>query len=831
MTDFSKNVGNVFLLVTVLFLSACNGSNGKNEEAAPTPGVSAASSADSDTDNTAEVAEDFQALITFLSGEVLLSRSGVDSVPEIGSVVKVGDELKTGDDGYVELQIGKIGALRIQAESSYRLDTAELKEDSEQVSGFLGAGTIIAKIRHLTNRDKFEVNVPGAVCAVRGTEFLVRTSKEDSSITIAVADGAVSVVPPSMAEAGNKTEPEKEALSSIRPLMPLVTADNEMVIETDTLDKMEQVIVAYQEVSREADDSDGDTGQKQLESAIREIVSEEPLPVPVAIGADNAEILEAETPEIMEISYKSEEKESAPLPDLVSISVTVNPPESRIFINNRPAGLGTASMAFPKDSKVTVVAVSPDGRRQEKIVTAGIDSRVDFSFEEPDNAEVSSSENAEIIPAAAAVKDSPAPNSPVETSSTSEPVPPAAAVSQKVEFQLSSEPADASVFINGKLSGHGSGSYSGNSGDQLSIKVSRPGYEEVSRSLTLGSSGQSLNVRLVPKPIVNKVQISNPPAVGSLVSDGTVTVGATRGGSVYAVDSSGRILWTRATNNRDGENVTPVISGNRVIVIGNTELVIISISDGSIVARRELSGDQVDLFGRRVLAWNKYLVLPSDSALIYLNSNNGVDSGKVNDNINIPGGSRMTPALWNNQIVLADQRGVLLFIDPVSKTITRSLPTSSTQSIGQALSINGNVGVFSGRRGEVTAVNLQKNEILWEHKLAEGSSVRVHSDVLIHNNGVYVYGSNVLYALNLNSGTILFSPVQGVSAPPQIVNGTLYLCRDDGTITLHNPGSGVQIGKFELGEVSTVRPAGSGPFVVAAGRENVFLLDPRSMTE
>jgi outer membrane protein assembly factor BamB len=208
-------------------------------------------------------------------------------------------------------------------------------------------------------------------------------------------------------------------------------------------------------------------------------------------------------------------------------------------------------------------------------------------------------------------------------------------------------------------------------------------------------------------------------------------------------------------------------------------------ADGSILGRRELRGDQAALFGRRVLAWNKYLILPTDSALIFLNADNISENGKSVVSLTIPNGSRMTPAFWNNRIIIVDQRGNLLYIDPVTKSISRSISTDARQPIGQAPTISGNTAVFSGRRGVVVAVNLQRAEVLWSQPLNNSGAVKVHTDALIHNGIVYLYGENVLYALNLADGKYVFPPVSGVSAAPEIVDNVLYLCRDNGIITIH----------------------------------------------
>ena len=304
MRNSSRSYGIIFLLLSALLFYSCG--RQANEDSA-SPRVTTADEASVPETASSDIiprSESLQALVTFLTGEVVLSGSEGDRELEIGDFINIGDELKTGTDGYVELQFGNLGVLRIQSDSLYRLDTADLKEDSEQVSGSLGVGSIVAKIRHLTNRDGFEINVPGAVCAVRGTEFLIR-AEEGGAVTIAVADGAVSVSPPSLSELGRDTDISGNNLSDIRLLMPLVTADKEIVISLDTLADVEQILTDYQE----SEDRNAETDNSkltELKSRIIGIVTKVPLPSPVAIETVNADILDSETPEILEVEYKQE---------------------------------------------------------------------------------------------------------------------------------------------------------------------------------------------------------------------------------------------------------------------------------------------------------------------------------------------------------------------------------------------------------------------------------------------------------------------------------------------------------------------------------------------
>jgi len=158
--------------------------------------------------------------------------------------------------------------------------------------------------------------------------------------------------------------------------------------------------------------------------------------------------------------------------------------------------------------------------------------------------------------------------------------------------------------------------------------------------------------------------------------------------------------------------------------------------------------------------------------------------------------------------------------------------TGSTQPIGLAPSVStSGIAIFSGRRGDVSAVDLNSQRVLWERSLSDGTSVGVHTDAVISGETVFLLGGDTVYAMSLGSGRNRFSPVDQITAPPMVRENVLYLCRDDGTLLLINAVNGDLIGEFRIGERVSARPTGLGPYVVLSGERSVLLVDPRSLTE
>ena len=743
-----------------------------------------------------------EGLITFLTGEVTVLSDTGENYPEIGDSLTVGDSLVTGSDGYAEIQFGDIGAVRIQADTRYRLETYSLEEDAGQVSGALESGSLVAKIRHLTEDDKFEVNVPGAVCAVRGTQFLVRAD-EAGAVTVAVSEGTVAIAPPSLAEVGRSGD----EIERIRTVMPLVSRDQEVVLPPEALAEVEKEIVAFKQKGA---DTDQDTAITDLEQRVLTALKE--APAPSKLTEDNAVTLEEEEPTLVSFS-PSGKKDEIEAPSLVSLTIRTEPSDSRIFINGRSAGIGTTSRVFEEGTVVAVAAVDPNGDRKEQKIIAGSQSTLTIVFEEPEG-EPEEKPNPVKEPEEEAKTEQSSVNTVVD--------------SAKIDFRITAIPSDTVISVVGGSSGKGSLVFAAPEGEQITINAERSGYESYQEQIRISPGASPYQVELTPRPIVAKTRLPSGPGVGTPAAVGNIVIGSPGTGALYAVDRNGRILWSLSTSNSKVENAAPVFGGNKGYVIGNTEMVIFDPSGGRILARTDLTGDRADLFGRRPLAAGGYVLVPSDSSLVFVDP----ASGREEDSIEIPQGSRMSPASWNDKVIIANQRGTLLIIDPAQKTILSSVETGSTQPIGLAPSVSSSgIAVFSGRRGDVSAVDLNSQRVLWERRLSNETSVGVHTDAVISGDTVYFLGGDTVYAMSLSSGRDRFAPVGQISAPPMVRNNVLYLCRDDGTLLLHNADNGDFIGEVRIGEQISARPTGLGPYVVLSGERSVIVVDPRSLTE
>lgn len=748
-----------------------------------------------------------EALITYITGNVTVVSSGSERTPDIGETLQSGDQISTGSDGYIEIQYGNLSSVRIQEESIYILQDFASSSEENRATGLLSLGSLVAKVRKLTGNDSFEVNVANAVCAVRGTEFLIRADNE-GSVTIAVAEGSVQVAPPSLA-GGKISEKNTEILTAVLSLMPLVSANEEISLAAESLIAAETEL---QEWNSAPDDAVPAEATRALTDRVEKALAA--VPSPVVISELSSVEIRNNLPVVLSVPAAVSETEKKTT-ELVTLTIVAEPADSRIVVNGQVSGRGTSSRVFTKGESISIQVLSSDDRKLEQTVIAGDEALVSFVFEETITSETDTADEKTL-------EEGPPPETadvPVVIESIAVPE------VQTADFRINTEPNDARIFVNGNQIGTGNASVRSEIGKQIQIRIERPGFEPINRELVAAAGLPNMRVELEPRLLVRKAALPGG-AVGTPASGGRILVAANSAGLLFALNQNGDRIWTLQTANRGGENTSPVIAGNRVYSIGNTELVIVDLPTGNLINRIELTGDRPDIYGRRPVALDRTLILPTDSSLEFLNP----ESGEILQRMDIPQGSRMTPVIWNRQIITADQRGYLLYIDPDSLEISRRVGTDISQPTAQAPAISsGGIAVLSGRRGTVCAVNLTAAKVLWRRPLSESKPVRVYTDIIVAGEIAYVYGNETLYALNLDNGRDQFPPITGISAPPLVSGDLLILNYEGGLLVFHNRRTGQFLGEVVLNEKSVARPVQIGPYIIAAGERSVFVIDPRSI--
>lgn len=393
------------------------------------------------------------------------------------------------------------------------------------------------------------------------------------------------------------------------------------------------------------------------------------------------------------------------------------------------------------------------------------------------------------------------------------------------EVTLRTTPSDAVIYLNGSRVGTGRYAKDHEAGDRLSFRIEREGYEPQTRDVTVRSGMGAVAVRLEKKTIERTIQFSGGLIVGSLATDGNTIYGANNHGVLSAASLTGDKLWSINTKNSPNENSYPVIIDGNIYFSGSREFLIVNGADGSILNREPLSGSTAHLFGRRVVEYGSRALFPTNDTINIIDKN----SGRLLQQVNISKGSRMTPGTWAGSIVIADQQGALLLLDPdnSSSPVEATISTNAVQPVALGVAIFKDKAFFSGRKGTVVCADLNMKRTLWEKKISENASV--FTDIQVGAAGAYVYSKGTIYGLSMLNGGELFSPVTGVTSPPLYHDNKLYYGTPN-QLVIRNAASGSVERVVDLGSKLRIsaRPVmtDSGKLLIGTESGAVFVINP-----
>jgi hypothetical protein len=110
---------------------------------------------------------------------------------EIGDRLEEGTTIRTGAKSSIDLDLDRGHRLRLTADTSLILSALQ----ADKTKTYLTQGKVLSKVRPLKDQEKFLIQTPSAVCAVRGTEFW--TGSNEKGTAVEVRHGAVGMMSPS----------------------------------------------------------------------------------------------------------------------------------------------------------------------------------------------------------------------------------------------------------------------------------------------------------------------------------------------------------------------------------------------------------------------------------------------------------------------------------------------------------------------------------------------------------------------------------------------------------------------------------------------------------
>ncbi len=833
----------LFIILAGLFIFSC----GKKEPAAvaEAPRQETAAVVETETRDLTpvEAPEITQGIITFFSGDVFI-RAGEEWVyADIGDLLNEEDVLRVDTASYCEVQFSDTALVRIEENTEIAIREIGAAGGGSQVGIDMRAGSVLCKVKKLSGADEFRVQTQTAVCGVRGTEFAVAALREGETV-LAVKEGAVAVLPASVDVDGLKKKVGKESktlidiIAQLEQAAPVVQANQELSVDSSTLRETEEaaraVEQAVESIVREARDTQPEAEGREIR--IERVDPNRLAELTKAVEQTKAQVTKTVEPP-REVSVQNREKmgridkmeivaiaakETAAAVEVHKIGIAVEPREAEIALNGETVGRGSFSGIYPRGEELSFSITLSGFASHSMTFTVSEETAKVYTVRLPRTQAEPAEEDTEEAAGPQPGKDEEAARAESGGSSEGEPETRQDLAEELAEVghevAIHAVPRDAVIKLKGTTVG--AGTYSGEhpAGEALTFSIERKGYEAQTVTLTVPDEKIEKTVTLTLLPVEVDVPVTNGSLTGRMALGQNRAVAADSNGVVTALSLDGQVLWRVATQNSPNENSFPVVSGNTVYFTGSKELVIINLASGEVMSRVPLDSASAHLFGRRVAVSGGRVYYPANEGIRIIDP----AAGTTQREINIPRGSRMTPAFWNNRLIIADQQGSLLVINPESKQPVESeVSTAAVQPVALAPAIAGTRAVFSGRKGTVVSADLSTGNVLWERRLSDNASV--FTDIVQCGNGLYVFSKGTIYGLSLENGNDLFPPITGATSMPFCSGNSLYF-GTAGALAVRNALTGRAVTTVPVQGTITTQPLAVGSKIVAGTDTGHFLL-------
>jgi outer membrane protein assembly factor BamB len=712
-----------------------------------------------------------EALITFVSGEVYVKGEADWEYVEIGNIVHPGEVIKVGTDSLCELQFGQDSVVRIQENSEVALKDFWLEPDQSKVDMNLELGSVLCKVSKLSGEESFKVRTRTAVCGIRGTEFLVKVSGSNETL-LAVKEGAVTIVPESADTENIEQRADlndtriKALVKKLEDSALVVKAHQEVTINEQTAGQTEELVQSMVAEVRKAD-AKAEVTEQDL-SAVSSLVADTTLKInkvlnpPAQIPAENENELNA--------LDKMEIKEIKVVPETLSENQAEKSEEENV-----PALIKITINAEPPDADIYLDDVLIGKGRFQRLYEEGktlhfIISKAGFKTQ----------------------------TLTLETNK-----------SAWKEFNISlQELTDKEKEQEAE-----------------SLKSTQQQNDELNKAVALKDTGKEKKPAALAREKVPLKVVKAAPSgfVGDLVPVAGLLTAADAGGTIYALDKDGNIVWSQSTLNNPNHNSWPVAGANNLYFAGSRELVILRVDSGKIIGRRTLDSTENQMFGRRLVVWGDNGLFATDNSIQVVD----LQTGESRREFMIPGGSLMTPAVYKGKAYVVNLTGELLGIDLQNGTVdAKPLQTRALGPVAIPLSIHGSKAYFCGRKGMLVCVDLDNHNILWQKKLDANSNVYPHQEISAQESGVYVFAGDKIYGFSPLNGRALFAPLNGASAAPLYLDARLYYGRNDGTLVIADAQTGNTLRLIAIDVNLSSRPfVWNNQVVLATDRGRILFAD------
>ncbi|MDC7220628.1 MAG: hypothetical protein PQJ59_11900 [Spirochaetales bacterium] len=358
-------------------------------------------------------------------------------------------------------------------------------------------------------------------------------------------------------------------------------------------------------------------------------------------------------------------------------------------------------------------------------------------------------------------------------------------------------PPQSEITINGIYGGKGNIVLDVKPDEPLEVNFTLEGYNELYLYLDIEQDWPD-TIQLELKKTIEKVLRGAYQEITGITAEGE---------DIYIADWTGRIwylhepsAWLKFNNrtyNYPNNYSAPVITDNYIYFSGKRSLVVMNRMTGVILTTTRMNDRENHLNGQKTVPMDYQVLYPTKDSLRFLTG----DGKKIRE-VFIPGGSLMTPALYEGNIYTAATDGQIYEISSTGK-ILRSLESGLESPMGQSIVFDEGRGYLCDSEGQVAAFSPSSMSLEWVSNPHEEKRNFIHN-VQLSEDRLYYYGGDTLFVLDRNTGKALPSLAAKIQTYPLLHGSFIYAMTGDETMTVYSSQTGESVKRIELGyEITT----------------------------
>jgi outer membrane protein assembly factor BamB len=702
-----------------------------------------------------------QGLVTFFSGDVELYDGSEWAAAEIGETVEEGYAIKTFENSSCEIQFGKSSIIQLKENTDLTFSSVLFDPGNTNVELKLSKGTLLSKVEKLTVGDSYNVTSPGAICGIRGTQFLVSMDEEQST-TLAVREGKVSLVP-LVADAEKLELQLSDSEMSVKDVFKKAVEAAPVISDGEEVTLQFAVIEPYAITNLDRYAADATALQAEIASRAGAVLSD--MEALRRVAPDNEKMLEEFAGiEYIGVDQAQSEEEAKILDSLERLRVKSAVSGATLTLNGAAAGADRFSALLPKGATVTVAAYKEGYKPAKKTVT--IEEGMDEVLLELEKEE----EKEAAIPS--------------------------------YQVEVSVQPPNARIFKDGDSVGTGTFTGEYKAGEKLTFSASADTYSPRSITFTVTDRELQKHTIVLPKTLERVFRVSFQPLVGELAARRNIVYAADAFGVLSAYTIQGDPVWKVSTGNSPNEYSFPIYGAENVFLSGSLTFYIVNAADGSTVLAKELTGPEMHLFGRHVAIGEDFGFYPANEYIDVFKP----ATGESMRQIAVRQGLRMTPALYREQLLVVNTAGEFISFSQQYGSEVFAVTTGSGQPIGTDIVVDGNTAYFIDKNGVLTAVDLAGRNFIWQSDLSQYGIFSVLDGIEVGSDGIYAYSQGTIVGVSRGNGKPLFPAIQNATSPPGYHNGNIYYGTPEKLLQEVDAVSGTAKRRIFLDQIVTTRP-------------------------